>query len=45
MQGLLKLLNVETGVEQLTLEEFGLTWLLVLFLTEDPEKSGANDSD
>ena len=42
-QGLLKLLNVQTGIEQISEIEFALTFLFILFLTEDFTKS-SNDS-
>ena len=35
VQGLLKLMNVQTGIEQISEIEFGLTFLFILFLTED----------
>ena len=43
-QGLLGLLNIQTGVEQLSEVEFGLTFLFILFLTEDPERSDRDSS-
>ena len=45
MQGLLALLNVQTGVEQLSEIEFGLTFLFILFLTEDPERPELEKDD
>ena len=41
-QGMLKLLNIETGLERLSEVEFAVAFLLVLFLTEEPKNVGSS---
>ena len=40
LQGMLKLLNIETGLERLSEVEFGVAFILILFLTEEPKDMG-----
>ena len=40
---MLKLLNIETGLERLSEVEFGVAFLLILFLTEEPKDMGTLD--